>query len=87
MPPRKATSRKAAPRVTSVRHGDKRLNIPTEELRDFVADAERTPTITQYERPLLYPRDPDADPQLVWRGKDAQDEAPLSVPSVGVGTV
>ena len=84
MPPRKSTSRKGSPRVTSVRHADKRLNIPTEELRDFVADDERAPVPVQYERPLLYPRDPDADPQLVWRGKDAQDETPLSVPSVPI---
>ncbi len=84
MPPRKSTARRGAPRVTSVRHADKRLNIPTEELRDFVADDERAPATTQYERPVLYPRDPDADPQLVWRGKDAQDEAPLGVPSVPI---
>ena len=84
MPPRKSTSQKGSPQVTSVRHADKRLNIPTEELRDFVADDERAPAPVQYERPLLYPRDPDADPQLVWRGKDAQDETPLSVPSVPI---
>jgi hypothetical protein len=28
---------------------------------------------------LLYPRNPDLDPQLVWHGKDAQDAAPLAV--------
>ncbi len=79
MPPRKATPRKE---VKSTIHADKRTNIPTEELRDFVADDERNPIPVTYERPLLYPRDPDADPQLVWRGKDEQDAAPLIVPAV-----
>ena len=79
MPPRKATPRKE---VKSTIHADKRTNIPTEELRDFVADDERNPIPVTYERPLLYPRDPDADPQLVWRGKDEQDAAPLIFPAV-----
>jgi adenine-specific DNA-methyltransferase len=87
MPPRKtavkkAVAKKSAAHVESVQHKDKRLNIPTEEQRDFVADAERDPIPVQYERPLLYPRDPDADPQLVWRGKDDQDVIPLTVPAV-----
>ena len=79
MPPRKATAPK---QVKSTTHADKRTNIPTEELRDFVADDERNPIPVTYERPLLYPRDPDADPQLVWRGKDEQDTGPLTVPAV-----
>jgi len=82
MATRKAPAKKVPPQVESVQHKDKRLNIPTEEQRDFVADAERNPAPVQYERPLLYPRDPDADPQLVWRGKDEQDIAPLTVPAV-----
>src|ERR1700683_2373921 len=79
MPPRKATAPK---QVESTTHSDKRTNIPTEELRDFVADDERIPILVTYERPLFYPRDPDADPQLVWRGKDEQDAGPLTVPAV-----
>jgi adenine-specific DNA-methyltransferase len=79
MPPRKATAPK---QVKSTTHADKRTNIPTEELRDFVAADERNPIPVTYERPLLYPRDPDADPQLVWRGKDEQDAGPLTVPAV-----
>lgn len=79
MPPRKATAPK---QVKSTTHADKRTNIPTEELRDFVADDERNPTPVTYERSLLYPRDPDADPQLVWRGKDEQDADSLTVPAV-----
>jgi len=66
------------PKVESVRHQDRRSNIPTEELRDFVADDEQTP------RTLLYPRDPSLDPQLVWRGKDEQDAQDLSVPAVPI---
>jgi adenine-specific DNA-methyltransferase len=79
MPARRATTPK---QVKSTIHADKRTNIPTEELRDFVADDERNPTPVTYDRPLLYPRDPDADPQLVWRGKDEQDTGPLTVPAV-----
>jgi len=81
MAPRKPGSSGTTP-VTSTRHKDKRLNIPTEEQRDFVANEERNPVPVQYERPLLYPRDPDADPQLVWRGKDEQDAGPLTVPAL-----
>jgi hypothetical protein len=33
----------AKTRVESIHHKDKRTNIPTEELRDFVADEELTP--------------------------------------------
>jgi adenine-specific DNA-methyltransferase len=82
MATRKAPAKKIAPQVESVQHKDKRLNIPTEEQRDFVADAERDPIPIEYDRPLLYPRDPDADPQLVWRGKDGQDQNPLIVQAV-----
>ncbi|MDE2916223.1 MAG: site-specific DNA-methyltransferase [Paracoccaceae bacterium] len=64
--------------VESIRHKDKRANIPTEELRDFVADEELAP------KTILYPRDPSLDPQLVWKGKDAQDREDLAVPVVPV---
>ena len=55
--------------VESTRHADTRVNIPTGELADFVADAEKQPGTA------LYPRDPSLDPQLVWKGKDEQDLA------------
>ena len=55
--------------VESTRHADTRVNIPTGELADFVADDERQPGAA------LYPRDPSLDPQLVWKGKDEQDLA------------
>ena len=64
--------------IISTHHADKRANIPTEELRDFVADEEKAP------KTLLYPRDPSLDPQLVWKGKDEQDQHPLEVPAVPV---
>ena len=59
---KKTTSTKTTP-VESVRHNDKRANIPTEELRDFVADNEKKPKI------VLYPGDPSLDSQLIWKGK------------------
>ena len=64
--------------VESIRHQDRRANIPTEELRDFVAGDEQAP------KTLLYPRDPSLDPQLVWRGKDEQDAQDLAVPAVPI---
>src|SRR5690606_12265700 len=60
--------------VEAVEHSDTRTNIPTEELRDFVASEEKQPA------KLLYPRDPSLDPQLVWPGKDEQDSRDLEVP-------
>ncbi len=69
----------AAPtKVESIRHKDKRANIPTEELRDFVTDDEVAP------KAMLYPRDPSLDPQLVWKGKDEQDQHDLAVPVVPI---
>jgi adenine-specific DNA-methyltransferase len=65
-------------KVSSIRHKDKRKNIPTEELRDFVAEDEAKP------KTMLYPRDPSLDPQLVWKGKDEQDRTDLAVPVVPV---
>jgi adenine-specific DNA-methyltransferase len=64
--------------VAHVKHTDKRVNIPTEELRDFVAEDEAAP------KKMLYPRDPSLDPQLVWKGKDEQDAKPLEVPVVPI---
>lgn len=76
MSPRKKPSSPTP--ITSHKHTDKRANIPTEELRDFVADQERQP------KTVLYPRDPSLDPQLVWKGKDEQDRDDLAVPTVPI---
>ena len=73
-----AKKRNTRTKVESIRHKDKRANIPTEELRDFVAEEELAP------RTMLYPRDPSLDPQLVWKGKDEQDREDLTVPMVPV---
>jgi hypothetical protein len=64
--------------VETLTHKDRRVNIPTEELRDFVADQEAKP------KAVLYPRDPSLDPQLVWKGKDEQDREGLAVPAVPI---
>jgi adenine-specific DNA-methyltransferase len=64
--------------VDSIKHKDARTNIPTQELRGFVAVEEARPP------GVLYPRDPSLDPQLVWRGKDEQDAKPLEVPAVPI---
>ncbi len=76
--PSKKKKTAAKKEVTSTKHGDRRKNIPTEELRDFVREDEEKPGS------MLYPRDPSLDPQLVWKGKDEQDRKPLEVPLVPV---
>lgn len=75
--PRRRSERLPTP-IEAVKHNDKRANIPTEELRDFIADEEKAP------KTVLYPRDPSLDPQLVWKGKDEQDSQPLAVPAVPI---
>ncbi|MBW4558205.1 MAG: site-specific DNA-methyltransferase [Trichormus sp. ATA11-4-KO1] len=64
--------------IDTVKHKDKRANIPTEELRDFLSDEEKEP------KPLLYSRDTSLDPQLVWKDKDKQDSQDLEVPAVPI---
>ena len=59
--------------VAALRHKDKRRNIPTAELESVMRDEEKTP------KPVHYARNPDLDPQLVWRGKDDQDWSDLIV--------
>ncbi len=51
----------------------KRRNIPTAENQGLVPDDEKAL------KTLRYPRNPDLDPQLVWRGKDKEDESDLEV--------
>ncbi len=65
---------KTPKKVETLTHGDaKRRNIPTAEHRSVMEAAQREPI------PLRYPRNPDLDPQLVWRGKDEQDWSDLVV--------
>jgi adenine-specific DNA-methyltransferase len=80
MPPKKKNP-DSAPTIAVDSHKHTtatRANIPTEELRDFVAEDEAAP------KTMRYPRNPDLDPQLVWKGKDEQDSADLAVPVVPV---
>jgi adenine-specific DNA-methyltransferase len=65
--------------VTATHHPhERRMNIPTAELESLARDEERAPGH------VLYPRNLDLDPQLVWKGKDEQDAHPLDVPAVPV---
>jgi adenine-specific DNA-methyltransferase len=60
--------------VTTLKHdAAKRKNIPTAEYQSVVEKAAQKPV------ELRYPRNPDLDPQLVWRGKDEQDWSDLVV--------
>jgi GDP-D-mannose dehydratase len=61
-------SKIASREVASIKHKEKRANIPTEELRDFVEQDEKSPKV------MTYPRDSSLDPQLVWKGKDEQEQ-------------
>ena len=69
-------ARKKQPKkVEALRHRDAaRKHIPTAEYRAVLADEDRSPVQVAYER-----RNRDLDPQLVWRGKDHQDEQDLTV--------
>ncbi|WP_345779927.1 site-specific DNA-methyltransferase [Horticoccus luteus] len=60
--------------VTNFTHEDaKRKNIPSAEQQSIVQKEHEQP------RQVKYPRNPDLDPQLVWRGKDQQDWSDLVV--------
>ena len=67
--------RKPPTKVETLTHGEaSRKNIPTAEYRSVMARSEQSPVQVAYER-----RNRDLDPQLVWRGKDAQDWSDLVV--------
>lgn len=69
MAKKKSTKRKA---VTHFTHEEAtRKNIPPAEMQSVARDEVKTPVQVAYER-----RNPDLDPQLVWRGKD---DGPLDV--------
>jgi adenine-specific DNA-methyltransferase len=70
--PKKPASEK---QIESFVHDDaSRRNIPPAEFQTMVQNQEKTPIQVAYER-----RNPDLDPQLIWRGKDLLDESPLVV--------
>ena len=67
--------RKREKTVATLRHEEaSRKNIPTAEVRSVMEGDEQRPVQVAYER-----RNRDLDPQLVWRGKDAQDWSDLVV--------
>jgi adenine-specific DNA-methyltransferase len=73
-----ATKKPAGPtQVEAIVHGEKRSNIPTADAQDFVGDD------VQAVQQLRWPRDPSLDPQLVWKGKDADaDELIADAPPI-----
>ena len=67
--------RKREKTVATLTHEEaSRKNIPTAEFRSVMERAEQSPVQVAYQR-----RNRDLDPQLVWRGKDAQDWSDLVV--------
>jgi adenine-specific DNA-methyltransferase len=60
--------------VAAYDHDDTRRNIPTADAAATFYDETRDAL-----PPLRYERNPELDPQLVWRGKDAQDGEDLVV--------
>ena len=59
--------------VETYKHKEaKRKNIPTAENQKLIADDDKAV------KKLRWPRNPDLDPQLVWRGKDSESD-PLEV--------
>jgi adenine-specific DNA-methyltransferase len=70
--PKKPASDK---QIESFVHDDaSRRNIPPAEFQTMLRNQEKMPLQVEYER-----RNPDLDPQLIWRGKDLLDESPLVV--------
>ncbi len=66
---------KAKKQVEALTHEEEsRLNIPTAELESEMSEDDKEAVRIAYRR-----RNRDLDPQLVWRGKDEQDEADLVV--------
>jgi adenine-specific DNA-methyltransferase len=69
-----AKQNKQTKKVESPRYKEaKRKNIPTAEHQSVMDTGQQEAKV------LRYPRNPDLDPQLVWRGKDEQDWSDLVV--------
>ena len=60
--------------VQTITHDETRRHIPTAEHQPIVRDEDAAPVPAAFER-----RNPDLDPQLVWRGKDTADWSDLVV--------
>ena len=61
-------------KVDTLTHDATRRNAPTAELEPLMDAEDKAPIRAAYER-----RNPDLDPQLVWRGKDVADWSDLVV--------
>jgi adenine-specific DNA-methyltransferase len=73
---RRKTASARGKAVVTLKHDEaKRKNIPTAEFQPMLQTEREQP------RTVKYPRNPDLDPQLVWRGKDEQDWSDLVVPA------
>lgn len=70
---KKAAKQAEEKSVETIKHADKRKNIPTAEYQSVVKHEQQRPV------PVRYPRNVDLDPQLVWRGKDEQNWSDLVV--------
>jgi adenine-specific DNA-methyltransferase len=71
MPPKS----KKQKNVETLKHTESwRVDIPAAEYESVMEDEEKHPIRVAFER-----RDPDLDPQLVWRGKDVMDWSDLVV--------
>ena len=66
--PRKPKNSSSSLPLDSLRHKDKRPNIPTEELRDFVREEDAGTKYVAF-LCLLYAHDETLDPQLAWKGR------------------
>ena len=71
---RKRTQPKRKSVETFTHDGAKRRNIPTAEYQPVMRSDDQNPIQVAYQR-----RNPDLDPQLVWRGKDMADWSDLVV--------
>ena len=75
MAKKKTTGKK----IESLTHDESKMtNIPTAEFEEMVREDEAKPVRVEYPRknnpdetPEIYARDPELDPQLVWRGAGA----------------
>lgn len=85
-PSKPASKPSASRQVTDLTHGEaRRKNIPTVEHQSVMQQHEQAPIKVSYPRggngldAEKAQRNPDLDPQLVWRGKDQQDWSDLVV--------
>ena len=70
-----ARKKRTPKEVEIIKHKDSsRRYIPTAEYQSILSEDQQTPLQVAYKR-----RNPDLDPQLIWRGKDMQDWSDLVV--------